>query len=353
MVDFVTGLRCRECRARLPRRGAARLRLLLRAARGGLRLRADRRHRQPGAHRGRPPLHLALPGPAAGRRRHAGRPRRRLHPAGAGRPPGRRARAGRAVDQGRHGQPHRLLQGPGGLGGADQGPPARLQGGRLRLDGQPGQLGGGPRRPGRHGLGRPHPPRPRDGQGHHDRRLRGHGDRRRGELRRRQPAVRRADERAPELGLRQRQRAHLLRRGLQDAGLRDRRAAGLAGPGPRRGPHRLGQPADQGGQGLRRAGQGRACCPRSPPCGSRAPRPRAARPVATAFLEGTDAIRPVKPKTIAKSLAIGNPADGWYALEVMRRSGRLVRRGDRRRGASRPSGCWPAPRGSSPRPPAG
>ena len=45
------------------------------------------------------------------------------------------------------------------------------------------------------------------------------------------------------------------------------------------------------------------------------------RPVATAFLEGTDAIRPVKPKTIAKSLAIGNPADGWYALEAMRSSG--------------------------------
>jgi threonine synthase len=44
-------------------------------------------------------------------------------------------------------------------------------------------------------------------------------------------------------------------------------------------------------------------------------------PVATAFLQGTDAIRPVKPKTIAKSLAIGNPADGWYALEVMRRTG--------------------------------
>ena len=29
----------------------------------------------------------------------------------------------------------------------------------------------------------------------------------------------------------------------------------------------------------------------------------------------------MKPKTIAKSLAIGNPADGWYALDVMRRSG--------------------------------
>ena len=42
-------------------------------------------------------------------------------------------------------------------------PPARLQGGRLRLDRQPGQLGGGPRRPGGHGLGRVHPPRPRGG----------------------------------------------------------------------------------------------------------------------------------------------------------------------------------------------
>ncbi|MBV8464037.1 MAG: threonine synthase, partial [Acidimicrobiales bacterium] len=44
-------------------------------------------------------------------------------------------------------------------------------------------------------------------------------------------------------------------------------------------------------------------------------------PVATAFAEGTDAIRPVKPRTIAKSLAIGNPADGWYALEAIRKSG--------------------------------
>jgi len=44
-------------------------------------------------------------------------------------------------------------------------------------------------------------------------------------------------------------------------------------------------------------------------------------PVATAFAEQADAIRPVKPDTIAKSLAIGNPADGWYALEAIRRSG--------------------------------
>lgn len=41
-------------------------------------------------------------------------------------------------------------------------------------------------------------------------------------------------------------------------------------------------------------------------------------PVATAFAEGTAEIRPVKPDTIAKSLAIGNPADGRYALGVVR-----------------------------------
>lgn len=44
-------------------------------------------------------------------------------------------------------------------------------------------------------------------------------------------------------------------------------------------------------------------------------------PVAQAFLDGADAIRPVRPSTIAKSLAIGNPADGWYALDAVRRSG--------------------------------
>ncbi len=44
-------------------------------------------------------------------------------------------------------------------------------------------------------------------------------------------------------------------------------------------------------------------------------------PVASAFAAGNDVCRPVKPDTIAKSLAIGNPADGVYALELARRSG--------------------------------
>jgi threonine synthase len=47
-------------------------------------------------------------------------------------------------------------------------------------------------------------------------------------------------------------------------------------------------------------------------------------PVAAAFKAGNDAIRPVRPDTIAKSLAIGNPADGIYVLDICRRSGGAV-----------------------------
>ncbi len=44
-------------------------------------------------------------------------------------------------------------------------------------------------------------------------------------------------------------------------------------------------------------------------------------PVATAFSDGRDFCKPVKPQTIAKSLAIGNPADGPYALDLARSTG--------------------------------
>ena len=47
-------------------------------------------------------------------------------------------------------------------------------------------------------------------------------------------------------------------------------------------------------------------------------------PVASAFKQGHDVVRPVKPDTIAKSLAIGNPADGPYVLDVARRTGGAV-----------------------------
>jgi threonine synthase len=47
-------------------------------------------------------------------------------------------------------------------------------------------------------------------------------------------------------------------------------------------------------------------------------------PVATAFRAGHDVVHPVRPATIAKSLAIGNPADGPYVLDVVRRTGGAV-----------------------------
>jgi threonine synthase len=47
-------------------------------------------------------------------------------------------------------------------------------------------------------------------------------------------------------------------------------------------------------------------------------------PVSTAFKAGHDVVRPQKPKTIAKSLAIGNPADGPYVLDIARRTGGAI-----------------------------
>ena len=47
-------------------------------------------------------------------------------------------------------------------------------------------------------------------------------------------------------------------------------------------------------------------------------------PVSAAFKAGHDVVRPVKPDTIAKSLAIGNPADGPYVLDAVRRTGGAI-----------------------------
>ncbi|MCG2708827.1 MAG: threonine synthase [Thermodesulfovibrionales bacterium] len=44
-------------------------------------------------------------------------------------------------------------------------------------------------------------------------------------------------------------------------------------------------------------------------------------PIVAAIKQGTDIIRPVKPDTVAKSLAIGNPADGFYACQVVKETG--------------------------------
>ena len=75
-------------------------------------------------------------------------------------------------------------------------------------------------------------------------------------------------------------------------------------------------------------------------------------PVSAAFAAGHDVVAPVKPTRIAKSLAIGNPADGPYALDVVRRTGgAMADVADEE--VVEGSRCWRGPRGSSPRPPAG
>ena len=44
-------------------------------------------------------------------------------------------------------------------------------------------------------------------------------------------------------------------------------------------------------------------------------------PIVDAFKSEDDVVKPVKPNTVAKSLAIGNPADGMYAIRCLRQSG--------------------------------
>ena len=76
-------------------------------------------------------------------------------------------------------------------------------------------------------------------------------------------------------------------------GFRESRATGLAGDGP-------DEPVMHGAQGA-------GCAP-----------------VATAFASGSNEVFPVRPTGIAKSLAIGNPADGVFAVGIARETGGTI-----------------------------
>ena len=141
-----------------------------------------------------------------------------------------RPRAGHAlaVGEGRQRQPDALVQGPRRRRGAGGRPRVRLHHAGLPVDRQPRERRRRRGGPGRHPLGRARPVGPRAAEDRDDRGLRRHAGRGRGHLRRRQPGRVRARRGARGLGVRQRQRPALLRGGLQDPGLRGRRAAGLA-----------------------------------------------------------------------------------------------------------------------------
>ena len=159
--------------------------------------------------------------------------------------------------------------------------------------------------------------------------LRRAGDHDSRQLRRRQSAVQR-NRRQVRLGLRQYQPAPVLYRGRQDLRLRGRRTTRLAHcptisccrPPAARSCPRSPRPS----RNSRRS----ACCASSEfkiHCAQAA----GSAPVIHALHKGTDLITPVKPDTIAKSIAIGNPADGFYVLRAVRESGGWGDDGDRPR----------------------
>ena len=74
-------------------------------------------------------------------------------------------------------------------------------------------------------------------------------------------------------------------------------------------------------------------------------------PISAAQKAGLDFFKPVKPNTIAKSLAIGTPADGFYALRMMKETGGAaedVTDDEIREGIK----CWRNAKAFSPKPPA-
>ena len=197
----------------------------------------------------------------------------------------------RGLGQERHAQPDELVQGPRRLGRVEQGARVRLQGRGVRVDRQPRQLGRRARRARRPAQLRVHPVEPRAGQDRHDVGLRRQrrGDRR--QLRRRQPPLRGA-RRHLRVGVREREHAPVLRRGLEDARVRDRRAARLADARPRR---RARPRAARCSRRSRRASRScttSGCSTRSPTCVCRARRRSAARRSRRRGSTKSDTIRP-------------------------------------------------------------
>ena len=259
-------LKCKECSTDLPARGALRLRALLRPARGRLRARRRRRADELQAPDPGGPAHaLALRGlPAAGGRRRA-----RRCPTGwtpLVRPTGSPSASGSARCGSRTTPPTRRTRSR--TASSRSRSPARRSSASTRSP--------APRPATSPTRSRPTPPPPgctsyvfipADLEEQKILATGVYGTQpRRGprQLRRRQPPLHRALGRA-RLGVRERQHAPVLRRGLQDARVRDRRAARLGAARPRRRADRLGLAVHQDRARLRGVASTPACSTASVP----------------------------------------------------------------------------------------
>ena len=270
-------------------------------------------------------------------------------PPAPGAPPRGGARAAEPVDQGRDEEPDALVQGSRRLGRADEGPGVRfgtvawLQGNLAHAVAAHAAASG---------LAavtssvRPGVREARRGRG-----LRRDAHRGGRNVRRRQPTVRRGLRRVS-VGVRQREPARVLRRRVEDDRVRDGGAARVARARSRRGAHRIRRAADPHRQGVPGAAHGGAA-------GRGAGRAGIGRP-GRRVRARRDGVRrrrrqrptgPV-PDTIAKSLAIGDPADGMYALREVRSSGGRIGEATNQEIVDA-VGSSPGPRASSPRRPVG
>ena len=348
-------LKCKECSTDLSARRALRLRALLRPARGRLRRRrptirgALKRRIQAGPHTlWRYADFLPLRGPAAlARCRPAGRRWSRADRLA------ERLGLARAVGQERDREPDALVQGPRRLRRLARGAGARVRDARLRLDRQPRQRGRRARRRAR--------PRRRTSSSRPTsrsekilahRRLRRARHRRRGQLRRRQPPLHRARRPSAPWAFVNVNVRPVLRRGLEDARLRDRRAARLAScptaSSPRSPPARCSPRSRAASQewidvGLvegelpthvRRPGRGLLA-------GRARPSPRAP----------TSAARCSPTRSPSRSRSATRPTARTRSSSRARPAARIDAR-HRRRDPRRRSACSPRPPASSPRPPA-
>ena len=212
----------------------------------------------PGADRRRAAVAVAL------RRAPAGRDTGRAEaPAGpdaarSGSAARRGAWPARALPQAGHLQPDALLQGPRRRGRLRQGSGARAPDAGVLVDREPRGRGRGARRR-RRARGRGLlPGRAGAGEAAADGGLRRDDLRGPRELRRLQPAHRRALLRAVHMGVRERRPPRLLRRGIEDARVRDRRAARLAASRRRRLPRRVGSAVLEARTRVRRVHRARA-----------------------------------------------------------------------------------------------